>query len=75
MVNVNIGQSNWDTARTSGDRSGPEWVPVVPYFFGLAFLQYLTDHALLPFQVKLLLLLEIAAEEGAEEYTEFSELQ
>lgn len=55
--------------------SGPEWVPVVPYFSGLVFLQYLTDHALLTFQVKLLLLLEIAAEEEAGEYSVFSELQ
>lgn len=75
MVNVNLGQSHWDAARTLRDTSGPEWVPVVPYFSGLVFLQYLTDHALLTFQVKLLLLLEIAAEEGAEEYSEFSELK
>lgn len=75
MVNVNVGQSHWDTARTSGDRSRPEWVPVVAYFSGPVFLQYLIVHALLTFQVKLLLLLEIAAEEGAGEYSEFSELQ
>lgn len=75
MVNVNVGQSHRDTARTSGDMSRSEWVPVVPYFSGPVFLQYLTDRALLTFQVKLLLLLEIAAEKGAGEYSEFSELQ
>lgn len=75
MVNVYVGQSHWDVARTLGDMSGPEWLRVVPYFSGPVFLQYLTDHALLTFQVKLLLLLEIAAEEGAGEYSEFSELQ